>query len=149
MSLSAERWVRHTPLPQDIQIKINNLAKKMKDSDILLAYLFGSMVNPKGGRMPNDVDLAVVTKGRPAWELRDEISELIGSDRLDLVDLGRAPPVLRYEIIRTGRMIFSANDAFRQRFVLDTLHLYRDTDYLRRRQADVLRRRITKWKEQS
>ena len=65
--------------------------------------------------------------------------------RVDLVDLRDASPVLRFEILRTGRPLYVANEEAQARFELATLHLYRDTAPLRRRQREYLQRRMVQW----
>jgi hypothetical protein len=73
----------------------------------------------------------------------------LGSERLDLVDLRRASPVLLFEITRTGSQIYSSDEAARERFFLDVLHLYRDTAPLRHRQRTALKRRMDRCCEES
>lgn len=86
-----ERWTKYKPLPQDIEKRLENLLPLFEKEGVLLAYLFGSLAQ-KGEKLtrprpPGDVDLAVLTKEGPAYELQEEIAEVLGTDRLDLVDL--------------------------------------------------------------
>jgi len=106
---------------------------------VLLAYLFGSLSR---GRVGHDVDLAVLTRGVPAFHLREAITGCLETERVDLVDLRHASPVLRFEIIRTGRPMYVADEETQERFELATLHLYRDTHPLRRQQREYLKRRM-------
>ena len=71
------------------------------------------------------MDLAVLTSTaeEPAWRLWEKIVDALGTERLDLVDLRRASPVLRFEIVRSGRPIYVSDEAAKERFILDTLHL--------------------------
>jgi predicted nucleotidyltransferase len=146
-----ERWKGHKPLPQGITGSLEKLTPIFEREGVLLAYLFGSLANVDevGERVAHDVDLALLTKGEPAWKLWDEIAEALGSERLDLVDLRAAAPVLLFEIIQTGSQIYASDEAIRERFVLDVLHLYRDTAPLRRRQKVALKRRMDRWSEES
>ena len=80
-----------------------------------------------------------------AFRLREAIVDCLGTERLDLVDLERAPPVLRVEIVRTGRPLYVADRALLQRFELASIHLYRDTNPLRRQQARYVRERFRQW----
>jgi hypothetical protein len=102
-----------------------------------------------GERVPQDLDLALLTRDQPVWKLRDAITEALGSKRLDLVDLKRASPVLLFEILRLGNLLYSSDEATRERFVLDVLHLYRDFTFTHRRQSMVLKRRMDLWSEKS
>ncbi len=146
-----ERWKGHRPLPQGVAGSLEKLTPIFEREGVRLAYLFGSLAKTGevGEREPHDVDLALLTKEKPAWKLWDEIAEAVRSERLDLVDLRSASPVLLFEIIRSGRLIYASDDAARERFVLDVLHLYRDTAPLRRRQRAALKRRMDRWCEES
>jgi len=146
-----ERWKGHSPLPEGIKSSLEELKPIFEREGVLLAYLFGSLAKngEAGGKEPHDVDLALLTEEKPAWKLWDEIAGALGTERLDIVDLRRASPVLLFEIIRSGRLIYSSDDAARERFVLNVLHLYRDTAPLRRRQRAALKRRMDRWCEES
>jgi predicted nucleotidyltransferase len=137
-----ERWKRFRKLPPDVQQRLEQLPALLKREGVSLAYLFGSLSQ---GRKGNDVDLAILVRDAPAFRLREAIVEHLGTERVDLVDLKRASPVLRLEILRTGRLLYAADEQTRERFELATLHLYRDTRPLRRQQREYLRRRFIPW----
>jgi uncharacterized protein len=109
--------------------------------------LFGSLAakGEEAPRLPGDVDLAVLTGEGPAWELQESLVEWLGTDRLDLVDLRKASPVLRFEILRGGRPIYISDEEIIERYEMETLHLYRDTEPMRRRQRQALRERMAAW----
>lgn len=136
----AERWNRFQELPPNIKGALGRLTSLFEREGVLLAYLFGSLSRGQAGQ---DVDLAVLTRDRPAFHLREAITDCLETERLDLVDLRRASPVLRFEIIRTGRRLYVADEEALEQFELATLHLYRDTRPLRRRQREYLARRMT------
>jgi predicted nucleotidyltransferase len=137
-----ERWKGFRELPSDIIQGLERLVPLFERENVLLAYLFGSLSRGQEG---NDVDLAILVQDRPAFRLRDAILDCLGTERVDLVDLRRAPPVLRFEIIRTGHPLYVSDQALQARFELATLHLYRDTHYLRRRQEQYMRERFAQW----
>lgn len=135
----AERWKRFRQLPPDIEEALARLTPLFEREGVLLAYLFGSLGRGETGQ---DVDLALLTRDTPAFRLRDAITSHLGTQRVDLVDLRRASPVLRFEIIRTGRPLYVADTETQERFEMATLRLYRDTAPLRRQQGEYLRRRM-------
>jgi len=139
---NAERWQRFRELPADIQQRLGQLPALFEREGVQLAYLFGSLVQDHTGR---DIDLAILTADGPAFPLRAAIIECLGTERVDLVDLAQAGPVLRFEVLRTGRLLYAASEQVRERFELATLHLYRDTHPLRRRQGEYLRERMAQW----
>jgi predicted nucleotidyltransferase len=147
----AERWAGHRPLPEEIRGSLEELTSLFEREGVILAYLFGSLARDETNREPHDVDIAVLTGGaeEPAWRLREKIVDALGTERLDLIDLRRASPVLRFEIIRSGRPLYVSDEVAKERFVLDTLHLYRDTAPMRRRQMEALKKRMMRWSEES
>lgn len=91
------------------------------------------------------MDLAVLTKSGPAHVLKEALQEILDTDRLDLVDLRRASPVLRFEILSSGKPIYVSDENIRNRYEMETIQLYRDTEPMRRRQSAVLRERMAAW----
>ncbi|NYT02794.1 MAG: hypothetical protein GKC10_08595, partial [Methanosarcinales archaeon] len=49
------------------------------------------------------------------------------AERLDVVDLKSASPVLRFEILREGRPIYVSDQDIKERYEMETIHLYRVT----------------------
>ncbi len=146
-----ERWFGHTPLPEDIDACLERLVPLFKREGVLVAYIFGSlsMKGKNGGREPHDVDLGILTRDGSAHRLQDEIVRIIGTDRLDLIDLRRADPMLRFEILKKGRPTYIADMDSHEDFVLMTLQEYRDTEPMRTRQNRCLRRRMQRWVSES
>lgn len=139
----AERWEGHRALPEDLTERLDALPDWLSGQGVDLAYLFGSAAREPAGA--NDVDLAVLRRDGPAYELREVLWERLGSPRLDLVDLSRADPVLRFHVVRDGALIYSRSDEVENQFELRTLHLYRDTRPLRDRQREYFRERMDRW----
>jgi predicted nucleotidyltransferase len=139
---TAERWRRFRELPPDTEGALGRLIPLFEREGVLLAYLFGSLSR---GEQAHDVDLAILTQGKPAFQLRTAITEALQTERVDLVDLSRASPVLRFEVIRAGRPLYARDAETQERFELDTLHLYRDTAPLRQQQREYLKRRLAQW----
>lgn len=137
-----ERWKGSRELPSDIQQKLKGLPGLFEREGVSLAYLFGSVAQ---SRSAQDVDLAILVEDSPAFRLREAIVECLGTERIDLVDLRRASPVLRFEIIRTAQPLWTVDEETLERFELATLHVYRDTHPLRHQQRDYLRRRMGQW----
>ena len=137
-----EKWRRFRALPPDIKQRLEHLIPLFEQHDVLLAYLFGSLSRDKEA---NDVDLAILVQDGPAYPLREPIVDCLGTERVDLVDLQRAPPVLRFEIVRGGYPLYVSSPSLQNQFELDTLHIYRDTRPMRRRQQQYLRERFAKW----
>jgi predicted nucleotidyltransferase len=52
--------------------------------------------------------------------------ELVGSDRVDLVDLRRASGLLRYRAARDGRLVYEARPGLGERFCLEAAQFWCD-----------------------
>lgn len=149
-----ERWKRFADLPTDLVDRLERLPDWLRERGVELAWLFGSLGDSDAagdtGRdeqgKPGDIDLAVLLPpGRPVATLRAALEAELGTDRIDLVDLRRASPILRFHVIRDGRLLLARDDDTLNDFELATLHLYRDTAPLRRRHRGVLRERMDAW----
>ena len=107
-------------------------------ADLQLLVLFGSAV--KGRRTSaRDIDLAVQCDGPADLDaLYLAVAPRLGTDRVDLVDLRRAGPLLAFEVARTGRLLFERQPgAFRQ-FQSLASRRYCDTEKLRRAQRRAI-----------
>lgn len=134
----AERWRGYARLPPDIRDRAGRLPQLFKTKPIRLAYLFGSAA---AGGAPDDVDVAVLMREGGPLDLWDELVGVLGTDRVDLVDLGVAPPLLRFHIVRDGVLLFSESDEVENEFELAAIRDYRDTRHLRNIQDSYLRER--------
>ena len=137
-----ERWARFRKLPPNIIQRLDQLIPLFEQKNVQLAYLFGSLSQGEAG---HDVDLAILTEEKPAFDLWALITDCLGTERVDLVDLRDASPSLRFEIIRTGQLLYEADESLSQNFELSTLRIYKDTAWLRHRQEKILRERLKKW----
>lgn len=108
---------------------------------VIAGYAFGSQTRA-GISSPRDVDLAVLGESRLAFsealELRGDLARAIGTDRLDLVDLRAAGPVLQRNIIASDRRIYCRDEGAANAFELLVLSRYRDSAHRRRLQSDIL-----------
>ena len=134
-----ERWTKFPELPPNIKQNLAQLIPLLEREGVQLAYLFGSLSQSQEG---HDIDLAILTQREPAFRLRAAITRCLGTERVDLVDLRRASPMLRFEILRTGQLLYAADQALGERFELATLRVYRDTAWLRRQQRTYLQERM-------
>lgn len=126
---------------EEIKIYLTNFFKN-KD-EILLAYLFGSCLKNKLGG-PHDIDIAIYVNpakfenldrslpyGYQAG-LTADIIHLLRYNLIDLVVLNQAPPLLTYEVIHNGVLIFSRSEDLRIEFEISSLKRYADTKHLRK-----------------
>ena len=113
-----------------------------RKSGIELLILFGSRVT--GFATPSsDVDLAVqLTRGlaRSKLDLVYELETIFHPESVDLVMLTRdTPPLLRYEILFRGRVLYEESEGLFEQGKLKAWKLYLDTAPLRKRELQYLR----------
>jgi predicted nucleotidyltransferase len=98
-------------------------------SDVRFAFLFGSSVT-RGLDLARDVDIAVAF-ARPLslleqGELATQLEQVSERD-VDLVDLDAATTLLRWEVARSGKVVFARDNAgllgFRARVPLEYFEL--------------------------
>jgi predicted nucleotidyltransferase len=89
---------------EEIRITLGDLSEVLPELELVV--LFGSAA--KGRMRPrSDVDLAVSCMGAADLDsLYLALAPRLGTDRLDLVDLRRASPLLMMEVARSGRPLY-------------------------------------------
>ncbi|MDB6142950.1 MAG: polymerase, beta protein [Pseudomonas sp.] len=77
--------------------------------DLLAAYVFGSQATGDAGA-ESDLDVAVLSAGAVEplllWQLSGELADVVGLP-VDLLDLRAASTVMQYQILTTGRCLWS------------------------------------------
>jgi len=78
---------------------------------IVACWAFGSRARG-AGKADSDVDLAVLcnpTLGLERTRIMDTVGRQLGVD-VDVIDMGSAPPVLKWEVITTGRLLVERDE---------------------------------------
>ncbi|MFQ6074638.1 MAG: HepT-like ribonuclease domain-containing protein [Candidatus Bathyarchaeia archaeon] len=84
------------------------------DPNVLLAYLFGSLA--RGARTAlSDVDVAVILKEggfEETLDIQRRVAEAggVSEDRVDIIDLSRAPTSLKYTVLKDGEKVLDRGD---------------------------------------
>jgi predicted nucleotidyltransferase len=138
----AEKWRGLRPLPDNIRERLGLLVTLFEEAEVLLAYVFGSFLHTEAS---DDIDLAVLPGRRGLENLREKICETLSTQRVDLVNLKTASPLLRFEVLSTGSLIFKKNEPVENHFELSVIREYRDTAHLRKSQARMLEERKKRW----
>jgi uncharacterized protein len=100
--------------------------------DLRLVVLFGSVARDRA-RSDSDIDLAVQCDGPADLDvLYLAIAPRLGTDRLDLIDVRRAGPLLRMAVARTGRPLFEREAGAFREFQSLASRRFCDTEKLRR-----------------
>ena len=108
------------------------LVRIFKKQRVLFAYLFGSQAKGTAGSL-SDIDIAVYFDEEAAAEHFDlklrvlgEITDLYKTDKVDLVVLNDAPPLLAHRILQGGLLIFSDNEKMRLEYEVRAVLKYLD-----------------------
>jgi len=114
-----------------------------RDPRVRLAYAFGSAARGVAGPL-SDVDLAVLLAPMPTWDEEQELRAALAAiePKVDVVLLNTAPPVLRYEVITSGRCLVARDPAEHAEFEITSLSRFLDFQPFRRVQQAYLRERV-------
>lgn len=127
---------------------INHILNKYP---IEAAYLFGSRSNGRVGPM-SDYDFGVLIKDKinPAKYLEiksaliSDLMRALKSNAVDVVLLNESPLLLRYEILKNGRLIYDRKPAKRAAMTFEVINRYLDWKYFEDRLAGSLIKRAAK-----
>jgi predicted nucleotidyltransferase len=115
------------------------LAPLFADEKIELVILFGSMATG-AARAESDVDVAIRGTGPlDLVALTNDISQLLHTDAVDVVDLRRASPLLMMEVVRGGCLLYERVAGSYAAFCSLAHRRYADTEKLRRAQQETIR----------
>ena len=106
--------------------------------DVQLVVLFGSVARG-GAHLRSDVDVAVLCDGPADLDaLFMAFAPVFRTDRVDLVDLRRAGPVLAFQVARSGLLLFERAPARFREFQSLASRRFADTRKLRDAQARAI-----------
>ncbi|MBI4630351.1 MAG: nucleotidyltransferase domain-containing protein [Chloroflexi bacterium] len=107
---------------------------------VVLAYLFGS--HAKGtARAFSDVDIAVLlpydTPRSKFFDVRlaltDALMSLLGKNEIDVVVLNEATPLLAYQVVRYGKIVYEDKiTSPSTSFIVRVIKYYADTEHFRK-----------------
>jgi predicted nucleotidyltransferase len=126
-----------------VGITLESLLEQVRDlpeaaPDLQLLVLFGSAVKGRAAA-ESDLDLAVLCDGLADPDaLFLALAPRLRTDRLDLVDLRRAGPLLAFEVARSGVLLFEKSAGLFRQFQSFASRRYADTRKLREAQRRAI-----------
>lgn len=137
------------PQPIDVAaIDRKRLARVCRRYHLGLLVLFGS--HAQGRAAPrSDVDIAFLTERRrrpDPFRLYVDLVPIIGSDKLDVVDLRKAPPLLRWNVARCGMPLYASGECAWPLFAVRAMKEWDDVRKFERFRLEALDRRLERWK---
>lgn len=120
-----------------------------KHAEIVLAYLFGSQATGRVSPM-SDIDIAILFRddlsvsGRFRLQLRliSAIGEILQRNDIDVANLNSSDVVLRYQVLKKGKLLYCANHAKKNEFFVDTLCEYFDAEPMRELYRKEMKKQI-------
>ena len=114
--------------------------KLMEDRHILFAYLFGSFAQDTQ-RSDSDIDVAIYCDVIPSemgqLDLAAHLMNITGR-KVDLVVLNQAPPLLKFQVIKKGKILFDRSGDLHTHFCVQTLFEMDDIRLLLRRSNKII-----------
>lgn len=102
----------------------NAIQKILKKYPVVFAYIFGSHAKGKTGPM-SDIDIAVFFRPKISEEKQRKLRYKIQNDieialsmpeKIDIVPLNNAQPLLEREVVYDGKIIYNQDDAKRAHY---------------------------------
>lgn len=121
---------------------LENLLEKFS---IKLFYVFGSFA--KGTNTKNsDLDIAVLLEGDPdsfiKLELLNELIHLFKTDDIDLTILNNVDEVLKFQVIKYGKVLYMKDFTTKVSFEAKTMSRYMDMKHFRNIQSEYSHKRF-------
>jgi len=109
----------------------DKLAPLFKDRRLKLVLLFGSAVLGNVHK-ESDIDLAFLFD-RPVdiLSLTNRVIRFLHADNIDVVDLRRASPLLKFSVVKNGRVLYEKLPGMFNEFYSLAFRMYVDTKKLR------------------
>ncbi len=111
-----------------------------KDSNILFAYLFGGLARGRFSPL-SDIDLALFLKNEKRTDYLERfgtISEILGTEEIDLVILNKAPLCLSGRVLQSRKVLVDKAPFVRHRYESLTLRMFFDFSI---KEREILHRR--------
>jgi len=114
---------------------IDEIAEKLtpmfKEKDLLLVLLFGSSVSGKIHK-GSDIDLAFLSDTPvDILNITNKVINLLHANNIDLVDLSRASPLLKFSAAKNGKVLYEKRPGIFNEFYSLAFRMYVDTKKLR------------------
>lgn len=106
--------------------ELDEIRDVLKNYSVRLGYLFGSFSKGEITKF-SDIDIGILFEPdaeKKIDKLRMNLSELLGEEAIDLIDLEKAPPKLTYNIVKEGKLLIGED--FSKDFEIKAMKKYFD-----------------------
>ncbi len=122
--------IKKIPITHDLKKLFPALTERLaQEEDILFAYLGGSYARGKESPL-SDIDIAVfLSDSKKDYftrkiELNNLITELLGTDEVDIIILNEVTQEFAFNLIKDGSLLFSQDEAKRIAFEVKVMKEY-------------------------
>ena len=120
-----------------------------KEEDIVLAYLFGSYARDDITSL-SDIDIGILFNSgidslhrhNIKLKLIGEIAQACKVNKIDIVDMEKGSILLKYNIIKHGKILKSADEDRRVLFETSIISRYLDEKYYLQRHSGIILKRM-------
>ncbi|OOP56635.1 MAG: hypothetical protein AYP45_07980 [Candidatus Brocadia carolinensis] len=124
------------------KVSIEEIRKRLtplfQDEGLRLVLLFGSAVSGKMHKK-SDIDLAFLFDNPvDMLTLTNRVIRLLHADNVDVVDLKRASPLLKFSAVKSGMLLYEREPGMFNEFYSLAFRIYVDTKKLRDAQAGAI-----------
>lgn len=117
----------------------NRLSPLFEGKGLQLVILFGSAASGKTHRN-SDIDIAFLfEKSVDILELTNTVIRLLHNDNVDVIDLRRASPLLKFSVVKKGKLLFEKSPVEFNEFCSLAFRMYVDTQKLRDAHAKFIK----------
>jgi uncharacterized protein len=114
------------------------LSSLQQDETLELMVLFGSSAKGKT-HARSDIDLAFSFRDKiDLIDLTNKVAISLGTDAVDVVDMRKASPLLRFAVAKTGRVLYEKTPGLFHSFCSLAFRVYVDTGKLREARAQSI-----------
>lgn len=125
-------------IPSIDEIK-ERLSSLFKEEELELILLFGSVAS-RISHKKSDIDLAFLfDKPLDILALTNKVIKLLHTDNVDVVDLKRANPLLKFSIAKNGKLLYERSPGLFNEFYSFAFRRYIDTKKLRSAQGETIK----------
>ena len=137
---------------QDIEdILKDHMDNFVKEFDISLIYIFGSFAKNKN-RKNSDIDIAILLNGDidayTKLNIYGALVDIFKREDIDLVILNNVNEVLKFQVIKYGKIIYMESLYAKVMFESRTMSIYMDMEHFRNTQAEYSHKRFMEIMEQ-
>lgn len=116
----------------------HRLSPLFKEKNLRLVLLFGSGASEKRHKH-SDIDLAFLfDQPVDILSLTNRVIRLLHTDNIDIIDLKRASPLLRFSAVENGKLIYEKEQGMFNEFYSLAFRMYVDTKKLRDAQSTAI-----------